>query len=131
MSCKYTLSFSFFFVLLNLPSHNHIFISPSPRLFFCLSFFVCLFQFFQLRIYALLVHKVMNELPSKLRLLFLGSCDDIKLDCNIESIEKVETEILDIYKEMQLSEKQGDFQPNTSPLCNYCHFKDSCPAFNK
>jgi putative RecB family exonuclease len=23
-----------------------------------------------------------------------------------------------------------DFRPKVGPLCNYCHFKPSCPAFN-
>jgi putative RecB family exonuclease len=23
-----------------------------------------------------------------------------------------------------------DFRPKVGPLCNFCHFKPSCPAFN-
>jgi putative RecB family exonuclease len=86
-------------------------------------------KFLQLRIYAVLLARSAGEVPSGLRLLFLGSCDEVRVACDEKAVERTEEEIASVLIEMKASSQSGCFDPKTGPLCDWCNFKPSCPAF--
>ena len=86
-------------------------------------------KFFQLRIYAMLLARSRGELPRSLKLFYLGSCDAVVAPCDEAAVERTEVEVLDVFREMSGAAAEGCFNPKTGPLCGWCHFKESCPAF--
>lgn len=90
-------------------------------------------KFFQLKVYALLMWE-MHRLPvNTLRLLFVKTGSKEK---GIETyqvtrrvIESTRNEIRTLWKQIQTSARTGRWATSTGPLCNYCYFKDICPAF--
>jgi len=87
-------------------------------------------QFFQLRIYAMLVAKATGEIPTALRLYYLGSCDSVEAACDDKAMARTEAEIEAVACEMaQAANTPGAFETKPGPLCRWCNFKQDCPAF--
>lgn len=86
---------------------------------------------FQLRVYALLYWRNEGVLPKMLQLIYLG-------DANILKSTPTETVLLATEKKLQnigdeiLTAIETDFFPTRkSRLCDWCSFKEICPAFNE
>jgi len=87
-------------------------------------------KFFQLRIYALLLSRSLDELPATLRILFLGSCEEVASVCDAKAVERTEAEVVRLWQAMNDSATRGSFEPKEGPLCAWCHHRDKCPAFH-
>lgn len=90
-------------------------------------------KFFQLKVYALLMWEMHRVPVHTLRLLFVKTGSKEK---GIETyqvtrrvIENTRNEIRTLWKQIQTSARTGRWATQTGPLCNYCYFKDICPAF--
>lgn len=47
---------------------------------------------------------------------------------NLHDIEQAEKQVLDFASKIRISEKDNNWMPIPSPLCNWCDFKDICPT---
>ncbi|WP_349827813.1 RecB family exonuclease [Brevibacterium litoralis] len=84
---------------------------------------------FQMRFYALLRHRQTGELVHTLQLMYLGSGSIKRMRPQEQDLERVENEILDIWRDIVAAAESGKWRPRKSPLCNWCHFKSICPAW--
>lgn len=86
--------------------------------------------FFALKIYALLIRKRTGRTPIEVRLLYLNGptlyrlkIDDQKLDATAQGIRA-------LWDRINQAIDDGFFPPKPGPLCNWCSFKDRCPAWS-
>jgi putative RecB family exonuclease len=81
----------------------------------------------------MLVAKATGELPTALKLHFLGSCDSIEASCDDAAVARTVAEIEAVAKEMAAAAAVPDpiqgFETKPGPLCSWCSFKKDCPAF--
>lgn len=46
-----------------------------------------------------------------------------------EQLKALQQEVMDVIKQMQKAEKEGNFPRKQSALCDYCVYKEHCPSF--
>lgn len=89
--------------------------------------------FFAMRIYALLLFEETGEMPYMLRLLYLkGKNSEEALRRVIvtpEMIERTRRDVESIWKRIRTAAATGNWPTKTGPLCNFCDFKNICPAW--
>jgi putative RecB family exonuclease len=88
--------------------------------------------FFQLRVYALLMWE-MHQVPvNSLRLIFVKSGDREQgiwtMDVDRAVIESTRAQVRSLWRNIQKSARTGDWPTHVGPLCDWCYFKDICPA---
>ena len=84
---------------------------------------------FQLRFYGLLWWRKEGTLPKLLQLLYLGDKQVIKESPTESSLIAAEKNALKIGIAIGNSIKDDIWPTNPTKLCNWCSFKDICPAF--
>ena len=85
---------------------------------------------FQLQIYALVYWRTSGRIPSLLQLLYLGDGKIVRSVPTEEQLERTEQILLDIAKEILEAANLNSWKPKPSKLCDWCSFKNICPAFN-
>jgi putative RecB family exonuclease len=85
---------------------------------------------FQLKFYALVIFKKTGMLAKQLRLLYLKDSNILSYEPTHTDIQITEQKVMSIAQEIKTSIAQDIFLPKTSKLCDYCYFKNICPAFN-
>jgi putative RecB family exonuclease len=85
---------------------------------------------FQLRVYALLYWKNNGVLPRLLQLIYLGDGKLVKSQPTIADLESTEKVLLRVAKEIFISIEKDYWPPNPTRLCDWCFFKNICPAHN-
>lgn len=83
---------------------------------------------FQMRFYALLLRE-QSRLPRRLQILFLRSQDVLTLDPDEQTIDRFEMQVDDLWNRIEADARNGQFRPQTSKLCGWCAYQQSCPAF--
>jgi putative RecB family exonuclease len=79
--------------------------------------------------YALLCEQALGRAPVEVRLLHLRdpvTISAISTPQTIRGQQRRTTAVWDAISRACISE---DFRPKVGPLCQFCHFKPSCPAF--
>jgi putative RecB family exonuclease len=85
---------------------------------------------FQLRVYALLYWRNEGVLPKLLQLLYLGDGKTVKSSPNEKELEATERILKNIGDEILTAIETDFFPPKKSRLCDWCSFKNICPAHN-
>ena len=86
---------------------------------------------FQLRFYALLWYRLKGEIPKLIQLLYLGDQKILKSSPSEQELMDAEERAKIIGTEIAIS-IQNDYWPTQkSKLCDWCSFKNICPAFTK
>lgn len=85
---------------------------------------------FQLRVYALLYWRNEGVLPRLLQLLYLGDGKTVKSSPNEKELEATERILKNIGDEILTAIETDFFPPKKSRLCDWCSFKNICPAHN-
>jgi putative RecB family exonuclease len=83
---------------------------------------------FQLRIYALLYWRNEGVLPRLLQLLYLGDGRTVKSSPTEKELEATERILKNIGDEILTAIDSDFFPPRKSRLCDWCSFKNICPA---
>lgn len=86
---------------------------------------------FQLRVYALLYWRNEGVLPKLLQLLYLGDGNTVKSSPTEKELEATERILRNIGDEILTAIDTDFFPPKKSRLCDWCSFKNICPAHNK
>jgi len=80
--------------------------------------------------YALMCERLFGRRPSKVQLIYLGAQPQIIETVPTEqSITGVERKLTAIWAAVERACEREDFRPKPSALCNWCAFKEWCPAF--
>jgi putative RecB family exonuclease len=84
---------------------------------------------FQLRFYALLWWRQNGTIPKLLQLIYLGDKQVLKDVPSESKLLSAEKSALKIGNAISNSIKDNIWPTNPTKLCNWCSFKDICPAF--
>lgn len=84
---------------------------------------------FQMRFYAMLVHKSHGIRPSLMRLLYLRDGGVKELAPTDADLAAVEAQVRDTWADIQRRASTGTFPPKPSRLCGWCSFQAMCPEF--
>ena len=89
--------------------------------------------FFAMRIYALLLYEETGEVPYMLRLIYLKGQNAQEAVRRVivtpELLERTRRDIESIWKRIRTAAATGNWPTKTGPLCNWCDFKNICPAW--
>ena len=84
---------------------------------------------FQLRIYALVYWRVNGVLPKLLQLIYLGDGQVLKSSPSEQELINAEKSLMQIADEILTAIELDSWKPRPSRLCDWCSFKNICPAF--
>jgi putative RecB family exonuclease len=79
--------------------------------------------------YALLCQRVLGRVPVEVRLLHLREPVAISAVATPQTVRGQQQRTAAVWGAIERACISEDFRPKTGPLCNFCHFKPSCPAF--
>jgi putative RecB family exonuclease len=79
--------------------------------------------------YALLCEKVLGRAPVEVRLLHLRDPVAITAVATPQTIRGQQRRTSAVWNAIERACMNEDFRPKVGPLCQFCHFKPSCPAF--
>jgi putative RecB family exonuclease len=79
--------------------------------------------------YALLCESVLGRAPAEVRLLYLRQPVAISTVASEQTIRGQRRRAVAVWTAIERACDAEDFRPHVGPLCDYCHFKASCPAF--
>ena len=85
---------------------------------------------FQLRVYALLYWKNNGVLPRLLQLIYLGDGKIVKSNPTMPELESTEKVLRRVAKDIFISIEKEYWPAKPSRLCDWCYFKNICPAHN-
>jgi putative RecB family exonuclease len=81
------------------------------------------------QIYALLCQQVLGQRPVQVKLLHLKEPTTIIAEPSEQVIRGQRVKTQAVWAAIGRACRDEDFRPRTSPLCNYCRFRDFCPAY--
>ena len=79
--------------------------------------------------YAFLCEQFLGRRPARIQLLYLSEPVAIVAQPSDQSIRGLEQRALAIWKAVERACADDDFRPHPSPLCEWCSFREFCPAF--
>jgi putative RecB family exonuclease len=79
--------------------------------------------------YALLCESMLGRAPAQVRLLYLREPVAITAVASEQSIRGQRKRAVAVWTAIERACDAEDFRPRVGPLCDYCNFKASCPAF--
>lgn len=79
--------------------------------------------------YALLCESMLGQAPAEVRLLYLREPLAITAVATEQTIRGQRKRATAVWTAIERACDAEDFRPNVGPLCDYCNFKASCPAF--
>jgi putative RecB family exonuclease len=79
--------------------------------------------------YALLCQRLLGRAPVAVRLLHLREPLVITAVATPQTIRGQQVRTTAVWGAIERACQAEDFRPRVGPLCNYCHFKSTCPAF--
>ena len=80
-------------------------------------------------IYALLCQEVLGRRPVQVRLLHLKEPMTITAEPSEQALRGQRQKAVAVWSAIERACENEDFRPRTSPLCNYCRFREFCPAY--
>jgi putative RecB family exonuclease len=79
---------------------------------------------------ALLCEKVLGRAPVEVRLLHLRDPVALSAVATPQTLRGQQRRTSAVWNAIERACVNEDFRPKVGPLCQFCHFKPSCPAFN-
>ncbi len=85
--------------------------------------------FFALKIYALLIRRRLNETPSEIRLLYLNGPSLYRTPVDDGALDAMHKQLHALWRAINQAIATGSFPPRPGRLCDWCSYRDICPAF--
>jgi putative RecB family exonuclease len=85
--------------------------------------------FFALKIYALLIRRRMSETPAEIRLFYLNGPTMYRIPIEEQQLDAMERQLRALWTAINRAIATDRFPPRTSRLCDFCSFRDRCPAW--
>jgi putative RecB family exonuclease len=79
--------------------------------------------------YALLCEQVLGQAPAEVRLMHLRDPVMISAVSTPQTLRGQQRRTSAVWGAIERACVTEDFRPKVGPLCQFCHFKSSCPAF--
>ncbi|MCU1372947.1 MAG: RecB family exonuclease [Actinomycetia bacterium] len=79
--------------------------------------------------YAFLCEQVLGERPARVQLYYLAEPVAIVAEPSDQSIRGLKNKVGAIWTAVERACERDDFRPNPGKLCDWCAFKEYCPAF--
>ena len=86
-------------------------------------------RFTGLHFYAYLCEKVVGRAPAKVQLLFLGTPAIVEAASTEQTRRQTERKLRSIWQAIETACEREDFRPKKSKLCDWCTYREWCPAF--
>lgn len=86
--------------------------------------------FFQLRVYALIYWRNFHVIPQLLQIIYLSDAQVLRNTPSEAELLATENTLMRVAGEISKAQKDDNWQPKPSRLCDWCSFKAICPAFN-
>ncbi|MGH6656303.1 MAG: RecB family exonuclease [Actinocrinis sp.] len=83
---------------------------------------------FQMKFCALVLWRLRGVVPKRLQLIFLGSGDVLTYDPDERDLRVVEQKITAVWQAIRDAARTRQWPPSPSRLCDWCSFKEICPA---
>jgi putative RecB family exonuclease len=80
--------------------------------------------------YALLCERILGRAPTEVRLLHLRDPLVITAIPTPQTLRGQQLRTSAVWDAIERACVTEDFRPKVGPLCQFCHFKPTCPAFN-
>lgn len=85
--------------------------------------------FFALKIYALLIRNHTGETPAEVRLLYLNGPTMYRLPINDRQLDAMDSQLRALWSAIDKAIESGNFPPRPGVLCDWCSYKEICPAW--
>lgn len=79
--------------------------------------------------YALLCERLFGRRPARIQLLYLRDPTAIINTPTEQSTRGLERKVVAVWNAIERARQQNDFRPKRSKLCDWCAFKQFCPAW--
>ena len=79
--------------------------------------------------YSYLCEEVLGRRPSRIRLMYLSTGETIETIPSAQSVKFINTRTAAVWKAVERACQTGDFRPRQGRLCDWCSFREWCPAF--
>lgn len=79
--------------------------------------------------YSFLCEAVFGKRPARIRLMYLASGATIETVPSAQSVRFITTRTTAVWSAVERACTTGDFRPRQSKLCDWCSFRQWCPAF--
>ena len=79
--------------------------------------------------YSFLCESVLGRRPATIRLMYLSTGETIETSPSAQSVKFISTRTAAVWKAVERACVTGDFRPRQSRLCDWCSFREWCPAF--
>ncbi len=80
-------------------------------------------------VYSWLCEKVFGRRPARVQLLYLSRPERIVAHSNDQMTRGVEVKSTAVMRAIRTACERNDFRPRPSTLCDFCSFREFCPAF--
>ncbi len=83
---------------------------------------------FQMKFYALVLWRARGVVPRMLQLVYLGNCELVRYEPDESDLLATERKVQALWAAIERAAADGDWRPSPSRLCDWCSFRDICPA---
>ena len=84
---------------------------------------------FQMKFYGLVLWRVRGEIPRLLQLVYLGDGAVVRYVPEERDLLALEANLKAVWAAIDRAATTGDWRPSPSRLCDWCDFRDLCPAW--
>ena len=85
--------------------------------------------FFALKIYALLIRRIMGETPKEVRLLYLNGPTLYRLEIEDRQLDAMDSQLRALWRAIERAMASDRWPTRPGRLCDWCSYQDICPAF--
>lgn len=85
--------------------------------------------FFALKIYALLIRQRLGTTPATLKLIYLNGPTVYEIPVNDAQLDAMERQLQALWTAIDAAITKDHFPPRPGRLCDWCQYKDMCPAW--
>jgi putative RecB family exonuclease len=80
-------------------------------------------------LYALMVEHLLGRRPARVQLVYLAAGEIWEMETTEQRARGLERRIVALWDAIERSCATGDFRPRPSVLCDWCAYKEFCPAY--
>ncbi len=84
---------------------------------------------FQMKFYALVLWRLRGIMPSLLQLVYLGNGEIVRFEPREQELLATERKVKALWAAIERATAEGDWRPRPSRLCDWCSYREICPAF--
>ena len=84
---------------------------------------------FQMKFYALVLWRLRGEIPRLLQLVYLGNGEVVRYTPDEHDLLSLERNLKAVWTAIERAATTGDWRPKTSRLCDWCDYREFCPAW--